>query len=143
MGMIDPKPKSARHWARTAHLHEVKNINVGSRSRAASVNGGRGEREGASDVFSAGTAGVDGHSPRENGGRGRRNGKGMDGSDGDELVDVSVADVQINGTSPSGDSSETLQQVEADGSEDVWVDTDVDNDSGVESLHDEDVDCRD
>ena len=117
MGMIPPGPKSAKHWARTAHLHEVKNVGM-------RVYAGELEPSESSDVFSAG---VDVPSSREN--RVRR---------GDGVLGAMKAENQTNGR-----SERKLQQVEktleGDASEgDVWVDTDVEDDSGaeVESLHD-------
>ncbi|KAI0088640.1 UNC-like C-terminal-domain-containing protein [Irpex rosettiformis] len=126
-GMIPPGPKSAKHWARTAHLHEVKNVGTRTTRNVAKI-----EPMESSDVFSSGTVAVGMPSSRE------KRARGVDGE-----LDVSGMENRTNGHLGCVDleegvlqQGENMSEVEVDGGEgDVWVDTDAD-DSGVESLHD-------
>ncbi|KAK7689921.1 hypothetical protein QCA50_006560 [Cerrena zonata] len=45
VGMIGPVPKSAKRWARTAHLHEVKHLGVHRRTNSANTHTPRVERD--------------------------------------------------------------------------------------------------
>ncbi|KAI0698141.1 UNC-like C-terminal-domain-containing protein [Cytidiella melzeri] len=125
MGMIPPGPKSAKHWARTAHLHEVKNV------------GGRKQSGGAGpfvppDFFSqvSATTGAPGRPVRAEEGEG-----GLV-----EFAGGPVAKSLVRwpvGTSPTREDRDAISMhrgrtSKEDVSEgDAWVDTDAD-DSGSE-----------
>ncbi|CAL1713663.1 unnamed protein product [Somion occarium] len=140
VGVIGPVPKSAKRWARSAHLHEVKhfsahrrmNINTGTTPRAdrdtenkppflpsftsdshlLSIRRERGLQNGEGDVFGPSFDGPSGSSVGQAGSS--RSGRGRLSSQ----KQLSVGDMRL-GCVRKGTSSENSEM-------DSWVDTDAD-----------------